>query len=144
MVFLYQVLIVFAVVAKWFVSLHCGRRKQLYESEQQVYDNVETDVKLDQVAHNGRLPTEVQLKLMRYYNRKEDARQKWVAAENRLKGMTQRVDGLRAFQSRKVPYAAGFLDMALVMELVDQYHGNSAWLEQLIAWVNQWLQVWLA
>lgn len=144
MVLLYQVLIVFALLAKWIVGLHCGRRKQVYESEQQTYDNVEADVKLDQVAYNGRLPTEVQLKLMRFYNRKEDARQKWIAAENRLKGMTNRVEGLRAFQSKKVPYAAGFVDMALVMELIDQLHGQSAWLEQLIAWVAQWVSVWFA
>lgn len=83
------------------------------------FRKAETECKAEEV-HAGR-PADLvsQIRLLKQYEKREEARQKWIAAANKLNKRKKLEKRIVGFNGRKIPYSFGLIDMALVMRIAE-------------------------
>ncbi|MDB4614145.1 hypothetical protein OAH18_00505 [bacterium] len=94
--------------------------KAKYESSESTFAAIETDCKAEEVAIGRPLDYPGQLRLLKAYEAKEIARQKWVTTAATLAGRKSLEDKIRSFSGLKLPYSFGLVDMALVLRAFEE------------------------
>ena len=103
-------------VAEW----NHTRTQTAYELAENVFREMETVCKADEVAMGRPLDYSQQLKLLKAYERREIARERWVSAARRMNARKSVEGKVRSFSSMRLPYSFGLLDMAFIMRILDQ------------------------
>ncbi|MBT6155004.1 MAG: hypothetical protein HOK71_21950 [Planctomycetaceae bacterium] len=108
------------------------RVQRVYERHEEDFTQLDGDRKLEEVGSGQPVGYALQYKLLKSYEAKEQARQKWVAAANRLTNRQSAEAKIKRFSGLKLPYSFGLLDMAVVMKALDEL--SSFGLTAVIAW----------
>lgn len=96
-----------------------NRAQKAYEVMETAFRELETSCKADEVALGRPLDYSQQLRLLKAYERREIARDRWVAAADRM-NRGKSVDGkVRLFSEMRLPYTFGLIDMAFIMRVLD-------------------------
>jgi hypothetical protein len=96
-----------------------NRAQNAYEVTETAFRDLGTSCKTDEVALGRPLDYAQQLRLLKAYERREVARDRWVAAAERM-NRGKNVDGtVRSFSSMRLPYTFGLIDMAFIMRVLD-------------------------
>lgn len=95
------------------------RAKALYEARQTAFDKLESECKAEEVSLGRPMDYPAQLRLLNNYEQTDKARQKWIRAEARVKKREAFVERVRGFQTARMPYTFGLIDMTLAMRLLD-------------------------
>ncbi|MGI9518962.1 MAG: hypothetical protein ACR2NP_18060 [Pirellulaceae bacterium] len=140
MALLYALICSWAVVLRKFATRKHNRWKQAYDLADSSFRKLEQECKSHEVAIGSPADYHSQMKLLRLFDVKESARDRWTAAANKLKKRKERERRMRKFNGRKLPYSFGLLDMALLFKLVDagRGFGNVNWLafmETVQSWI---------
>lgn len=97
-----------------------GRTKSVYEATETTFAAIENDCKAEEVAIGRPLDYPGQLRLLKAYEAKEIARQKWVTAADKLSRCQGLEARMRAFSGLKLPYSFGLVDMALLFRVAEE------------------------
>ena len=95
------------------------RSQTAYETAEIAFRELEVSCKADEVTLGRPLDYAQQLRLLKSYERREKARDRWVRAAERLNSGQSVDDKVRSFSSMRLPYTFGLLDMALIMRILD-------------------------
>jgi hypothetical protein len=120
MVLLYGVLrIMAAALCRWASWKH-ARMKKLYERAELAFQEVEGDCKSHEVRMGRPVDYHAQLRLLKSFESREAARQRWLAALRKHEAATRRDAWLKDLRGKKLPYTFGLVDMALVLNVLDR------------------------
>ncbi len=97
------------------------RAKAVYERLQEVFKGIETDCKADEVTVGRPTGLSSQIRLLKAYESAEDARQKWVRSTNKLQKRTKLAEKVNGFQTARLPYTFGLLDMTVVLRAIEHF-----------------------
>lgn len=140
MALLYALICSWAVVLRKFAARKHTRLKRAYDQIDTAFRTLEQECKSHEVAIGSPADYHSQMKLLRLFDHKEKARERWIAAGNKLKKRKRRERKLRKFSGRKLPYTFGLLDMALLFKLIDAGQRLGGWnLSSLIETVQSWI-----
>ena len=103
-------------VAQW----HHARTQSAYETAERTFRDLEAVCKADEVMLGRPLDYARQLKLLKAYEQRELARDRWVEATRRLNRRKSVEGRVRSFSEMRLPYSFGLLDMAFIMRVLDQ------------------------
>ena len=128
MVLVYGLLRMVAVALTKLASWrHARAMKQLDVVDAQ-YREIENKCKAEEVAVGRPVDFASQFKLMREYEKREKANERWKRAATKLKKRKRLQETLAGFSGRKVPYSFGLVDMAIVLHALDYaYSKNFEW-----------------
>ncbi len=140
MALLYALICSWAVVLSKFAAKKHNRLRKVYDRHDSAFKKLEQECKSHEVSIGSPADYHSQMRLLRLFDTKEQARERWVAAGTKLKKRKQRQRKLRKFSGRKLPYTFGLFDMAILFKMIDFGHrfGNwnfSALVEMLQSWV---------
>lgn len=111
-----------------------ARVQRVYEQLEESFSQLDGDRKLEEAGTGQPVSYALQFKLLKNFEAKEQARQKWVAAANRLTNR-QNIEGkIQRFSGLKLPYTFGLVDMALVLKLLDE--AGTFGLPVLVTWAK--------
>lgn len=96
-----------------------ARMQKAYETAEVSFRELECSCKADEVALGRPLDYAQQLRLLKAYERREIARDKWVCAAERMASRKTVEGKVRSFSSMRLPYTFGLLDMAFIMRMLD-------------------------
>lgn len=96
-----------------------ARTQKAYETAEVAFRDLESSCKADEVALGRPLDYAQQLRLLKAYERREIARDKWVRAAEKMASRTSVEVKVRSFSSMRLPYTFGLLDMAFIMRMLD-------------------------
>lgn len=119
MALLYGFICSWAVVLRKFAAWKHNRLKKIYQTAELAFQKVEHECKSHEVAIGSPSDYQSQMKLLRMFDEKEQARTRWIAAENKLAARVKREKSIRKFTGKKLPYTFGLLDMAIVFKFID-------------------------
>ncbi|MFK7765876.1 MAG: hypothetical protein AB8B55_01450 [Mariniblastus sp.] len=108
-----------------------NRLKKKYESADKIFRKVERDCKNDEVAVGRPGSYSSQLRLIKLYDSVDNAKTKWIASKQKLNKRKNFEKRLKTLRGRKVPYAIGLLDMAIVAKGVGMARENGVSLSYL-------------
>lgn len=98
-----------------------NRAQHAYEVTETAFRDLEASCKAEEVALGRPLDYAQQLRLLKAYERREAARDRWVAAADRM-NRGKSVDGrVRSFSEMRLPYTFGLIDMACIMRVLDHF-----------------------
>ena len=120
MVLLYGMLRIVAAAFRQLASWKHARSKRLYERDELAFQEVEGDCKSHEVRVGRPVDYRSQLHLLKAFEVKEAARQRWMAALKTLDAWKRREAWLKEVSGKKLPYSFGLVDMALLMTVVDR------------------------
>ena len=138
MVFVFSLIRGLAAVFRLLAASRHNRAQAVYEQRQTAFKKAEQDCKADEVRLGRPMDYAGQLRLLKLYEAAETARQIWVRRANVLNRWKSREAVLLGFRGRKLPYTFGMVDMAMIMEVADQF-GVGLDLPQLGDWITAWL-----
>ena len=127
MALLYAMICSWAVVLRKFAAWKHDRLKRVYNLADSAFQKLEQECKSHEVAIGSPSDYHSQMKLLRLFDEKEQARTRWIGAANRLKKRRARERVLRKIKGRKLPYTFGLFDMALVFKLIDAGREFGQW-----------------
>ena len=119
MALLYGLLCSWAVVLRNFAARKHSRLKKIYDQADSAFRETEQECKNHEVAVGRPADYHSQMKLLRQFDDKEQARTRWIAAQRVLQRRSRRSRKLRKLKGKRLPYTFGLLDMALVLKLLD-------------------------
>ena len=119
MALLYGMFCSWVLVLRKLAARKHNRLKTKYESADKSFRKAERDCKNDEVVVGRPGGYSSQLRLMRHYDAVDQAKSKWIAAKKKLNKRQRLEKRVKNFSGRKVPYAVGLLDMAIVTKGVD-------------------------
>ena len=119
MALLYGMFCSWVLVLRKLAARKHNRLKKKYESADKSFRKAERDCKNDEVVVGRPSGYSSQLRLMRRYDAVDQAKVKWIAAKKKLSKRQRLEKKVKSFSGRKVPYAVGLLDMAIVAKGVD-------------------------
>jgi len=96
-----------------------SRVKKAYEATQEKFSELEHRCKADEVSVGRPVSYPVQIELLKSYESNERARQRWLAADKKLKRRRWIEKRISDFSGRKIPYTFGVIDMALIIKVLD-------------------------
>ncbi|MGI9516385.1 MAG: hypothetical protein ACR2NP_05045 [Pirellulaceae bacterium] len=138
--------IIYALVCSWAVVLRKlaawkhDRLKRIYEQAELAFQAVEQDCKSHEVALGGPADYHSQMKLLRLFDEKEQARETWMAADLKLQRRRRRERAVRKFTGKKLPYTFGLLDMALLFRFVDTAREFGSYnLASIVELIRSWI-----
>lgn len=136
MAILYGLLRALASAMRLVASAGHARAKARYETLDTAFRAKEDECKAHEVAVGRPADYASQLRLLKAFEAKEKARQRWVRSAHKLEARERRVEWLKAMYGRKLPYTFGLLDMALVLHAIDRY-GLGLSLDSLMTLVSR-------
>lgn len=136
MAILYGLLRALAWVMRLVASAGHARAKSRYERLERVFQEKENECKAHEVDVGRPADYASQLRLLKAYEAKEAARTRWVRAARKLEARQQRAEWLANLSGRKLPYAIGLVDMALVVFALE-YFGNGLRVDELVTLVTR-------
>lgn len=89
------------------------RAKSRLEKADKAFREIENACKAEEVASGRPANFASQFKLMKLFEVRDRANERWKIAANRMKKRTQLTNRLKGFSGRKLPYAIGLIDMGL-------------------------------
>ena len=90
-----------------------------YERVETLFRDLELSCKADEVALGRPLDYAQQLRLLKAYERREAARERWVRAAERM-NRRKHVEGrVQSFSEMRLPYTFGLIDMAFILRVLD-------------------------
>ena len=89
------------------------RAKTKLEKADQLFKDIENSCKAEEVTAGRPANFASQFKLMKLFEIRDGANDRWKAAASRLKNRQQFSTRLKKLSGRKMPYAVGLIDMAL-------------------------------
>ena len=96
-----------------------GRTRKAYECAETAFGELETSCKADEVAFGRPLDYAQQLRLLKAYERREVAKERWVRAAERM-NRRKNVDGkVRSLSEMRLPYTFALIDMAFILRVLD-------------------------
>jgi hypothetical protein len=112
-----------------------SRAKRSYERLENAFEELERDCKTHEVRMGRPVDYGAQLRLLKAFEAKEQARLAWVRSANKMNSRQAWDQRVRRFSGKKLPYTFGLLDMAALMQALDYlplpYRMNLATLEAL-------------
>jgi len=123
MAFLYGLLRVLATGLRWLAGGRHARWQKRYERAETAFQNLETETKAAEVQLGRPMDFAAQLKLLKAYEAKEKARQRWMRSAQRLESVKAKEAWLKELKGRKIPYTLGLVDMATVVYVLDRFSG---------------------
>ena len=120
MMLIYGLMRGFVSMLRMLAERRHGRVKSVYEASEAEFGAIESDCKAEEVAIGRPLDYPGQLRLLKAYEQKEIARQKWVAATDTLAKRRSLEAKVRAFSGLKLPYSFGLVDMALLFRVAEE------------------------
>ena len=121
MLFVFSLIRGSAAVLRKLAAARHERAQRFYETRQTEFDRAEQDCKAGEVRVGRPMDYPAQLRLLKLYEAAEQARQRWMRRAQSLNSRRQWEERVLAFRGRKLPYTFGLIDMALVMQVVDQF-----------------------
>lgn len=109
-----------AILRRYVEWMH-DRAQRAYECAENAFRDLETSCKADEVALGRPIDYAAQLQLLKAYERREAARDRWVRAATRLNRSKSTESGLRSFAEMRLPYTFGLLDMMFLMRTLDYF-----------------------
>lgn len=109
-----------AILRRYVDWVH-SRAQHAYECAETAFRDLEASCKAEEVALGRPLDYAGQLKLLKAYERREAARDKWVRAAERLNHSRSAESRLRSFAEMRLPYTFGLIDMAFLMRAMDHF-----------------------
>ncbi len=91
------------------------RAKSRLEAADKSFRKIENSCKAEEVASGRPANFASQFKLMKLYELRDLANQRWKLAANRMKKRQKLASGLKAWTGKKVPYVFGVIDMVLAL-----------------------------
>ena len=140
MALLYALTCSWAVVLRKLAAWKHDRLKRVYDLADSAFRKLEQECKSHEVAIGSPSDYHSQMKLLRLFDDKEQARTRWIGAATRLKKRKRRERTLRKFNGRKLPYTFGLFDMALLFKLIDAGRELGQWnLPALLELIQAWI-----
>lgn len=127
-----------AALLRMLAASRHDRAKQRYERQLAAFQRTELDCKESEVRVGRPMDYGAQLRLLKLFEIAEAARLHWVRQAQRLNSRKRWEERIMAFRGRKLPYTFGLVDMALIMQVVDQF-GVGLDLAQLSEWIRAML-----
>lgn len=118
---LYGLLRGISALLRRFVEWKHDRAQWAYEVAETAFRDLEGSCKADEVSLGRPIDYAAQLKLLKAYERRELAKQRWVHAAERLNRSRTADDNVRSFSQMRLPYTFGLLDMAFIMRVLDHF-----------------------
>jgi hypothetical protein len=109
-----------------------ARVKRVYEEQEESFSRLDGERKLEEVGTGRPVDYALQFRLLKSFEAKEQARQKWVAAAERMNRRLRLESKVQQFSGLRLPYTFGLIDMALVMKMLDEL--SSYGLPVLVTW----------
>lgn len=119
-------------VLRKLAELRHKRVQRVYEQYAEVFNRLDGERKLEEVGTGRPVDYALQFKLLKSYEATQKARQKWLAAAEKLNRRLRLEAKVRQFSGLRLPYTFGLIDMALVMRALDEL----GWLgvSTIVAW----------
>ena len=95
------------------------RLRDAYESAETSFRDLENTCKADEVALGRPVDYASQLQLLKAYEIRERARNRWVKAADALNSRKSVDHKVKSFRSMRMPYTFGLIDMAFLMRVLD-------------------------
>jgi len=95
------------------------RMQKAYETAEVTFRDLETSCKAHEVALGRPLDSAQHFRLLKAYERREIARDKWVESAENVTSQKNVEGKVRSFSSMRLPYTFGLLDMAFIMKMLD-------------------------
>ena len=119
MMLLFGVLRSISALLRRVVEWKHNRAQNAYEVTETTFRDLESSCKAEEVALGRPLDYAQQLRLLKAYEKREVARDRWVAAAERM-NRGKSVDGkVRSFSEMRLPYTFGLIDMACILRALD-------------------------
>lgn len=91
------------------------RTKTKLEKADELFKRIENSCKAEEVANGRPANFASQFKLMKLFEFRDEANDRWKAAATRLKQRQRFTTRLKTVTGRKMPYAVGLVDMTLAL-----------------------------
>ncbi len=130
-----------AVAFRWNAQRAHNSAQSAYEALKESFDKIETQCKAEEVALGRPVEYTDQLRLLKSFEQTENARQKWIRSTDRLQKRKAAEERVRGFESARLPYTFGLIDMTFVMRALDHFGLTP---EFSINGMSQTLMSWLA
>jgi hypothetical protein len=121
MMLLYGVIRGISALLRRYVEWMHKRAQNAYELAETAFGELEASCKAEEVALGRPIDYASQLKLLKAYERREAAKQRWVNAAARSGRSKSAEDRLRSFSQMRLPYTFGLIDMAFLMRVLDHF-----------------------
>lgn len=135
---LYGLVRCIAVTLRWNAQRAHDKAQSAYEKMQVLFNKLETDCKAEEVSLGRPMAYTGQIRLLKAFENAEASRLRWVKSAARLTRRKKIEDKLNGFESAKLPYTFGLLDMAGALRAVD-YFGVTPELSNIVTTVTAWL-----
>jgi hypothetical protein len=96
-----------------------GRTQNAYECAETAFGELESSCKAEEVALGRPLDYALQLRLLKAYERREVAKERWVRAAERMNRRKDADGKVRSLSEMRLPYTFGLIDMAFILRLLD-------------------------
>lgn len=121
MMLLYGVIRSMSAILRRYVEWMQARAQRSYELAETAFHELESNCKADEVALGRPWDYAAQLKLLKAYERREAAKQRWVRASERRNRSRSAEARVRRFSEMRLPYTFGMIDMACLMRALDHF-----------------------
>jgi hypothetical protein len=140
MAFLYGLIRALAALLRRVATVKHRRVQRRYEQLQTSFDELERECKAHEVRLGRPADYVWQLRLLKAYEVKENARLKWIKAAHKMNAREGWEKRIVAFSGRKIPYTFGLIDMAAVIQAADHLPWPvrlepSTWLAAVQSWM---------
>lgn len=114
MALIYALVRIIAVALYKLASWRHGRAKKQLEKADASFRKIESACKTDEVASGRPAEFMKQFNLMKEFEKRDKANQRWQKSAKRLNNRDRFASWLAGFTGRKLPYLVGLFDMAIV------------------------------
>ena len=121
MMLLYGVIRSMSAILRRYVEWMQARAERAYERTETAFQSLENSCKADEVTLGRPWDYAGQLKLLKAYEVRELAKQRWVRATERRNRSRSAEAGVRRFSEMRLPYTFGLIDMACLMRTLDHF-----------------------
>ncbi len=135
---LYGMMRCVAATLRWNAQRAHDKAQGAYEKLQELFNKLETDCKAEEVSLGRPIAYTGQIRLLKAFENAEASRERWVKSATKLNRRKRIEDKLNGFESAKLPYTFGLLDMAGILRAID-YFGLTPEVSNVVTTVTAWL-----